>query len=92
LATKEEKMICKRLKRAVTDPYTGERTYITTTEKTGRVSWTHSAEWEADKRRAIEMRQKKQEISAQFERWASIPTETTLLNIDSTGLYFLAID
>lgn len=90
-------MIPKRLKRKVTDPYTGEKTYITTTEKTGRIAWRRSAEWETDKRRAIMARQRYDEVSDKLDRLTSIPTVVQHLCVDDSvqgkmGQHFLAID
>ena len=58
----------KPMNRAVTDPTTGERTFVTTRNKTGRVEWVHSKEWHEDCERAKEKSKKKEAALNVFRR------------------------
>ncbi len=55
-------------KRMVTDPTTGERTAMVTTNQTGRAEWTVSREWQDDKDKAVEKAQAHDAELAAFRR------------------------
>jgi hypothetical protein len=57
-----------KIKRFVTDPTTGEQTFITTQNKSGRVEWTVSKEWQDDKDRAKRISARKRQHLNQLRR------------------------
>mgnify|MGYP007082031077 CR=1 FL=1 len=60
--------VSERTKRMVTDPTTGERTAMTTTNKEGRVEWIHTKEWNDDVERAQSKNQTWQAFRAFLRR------------------------